>query len=87
MKTRLSTLLLSAAMFGLTACSVNDEPVVTPETPENSETTDDPQQPEPDYTSVRCDVPVFVSYNIQSEVRTSLESYLLTSAVLTFPRV
>lgn len=76
MKTRLSTLLLSAAMFGLTACSVNDEPVVTPETPENSETTDDPQQPEPDYASVRCDVPVFVSYNIQSEVRTSLESYL-----------
>lgn len=76
MKTRLSILLLSAAIFGLTACSVNDEPVVIPETPENSETTDNPQQPEPDYASVRCDAPVFVSYNIQSEVRTPLESFL-----------
>lgn len=57
-------------MIGFAACSTDDHPVnknVSPDTP---------SWQEPDYNAVKCDVPVFVSYTIKPEVRTSLESYL-----------
>lgn len=69
MNTRLSILLLSA-LLGLAACSTDDNP------DNNPETTDTSAYSEPDYNAVKCDVPVFVSASIKTEVRTALESYL-----------
>ena len=68
MKTKVSILLL-AAMFGLVACTVNDDPVVVPEGT-------GPYVNEPDYNSVKCDDPVFVSSRLEPEVRTAVEYYL-----------
>ena len=69
MKTKLS-IWLFAAMFGLVACTVNDDPVDVP-SEDNG-----PYVNEPDYNSVKCDDPVFVSYNLEPEVRTAVEYYL-----------
>lgn len=75
MKTKLFILMLVAAVVGLTACSSNDDPVVNP-TPVTPPTPDTPIQPEPDYESVMCNDPMFVSYGIDQVVRTAMESYL-----------
>lgn len=68
MKTKLLSLLL-VTMFGLIACTVDDNPV-GPSEP------DGPSIKELDYSSVKCDAPVFVSYNLVPEVRAAVETYL-----------
>ena len=68
MKTRLSILGLGI-MLGLISCSVDDNPTDGPN--------DDYIYPkEPDYESVKCDVPVFVSEHLAPQVLTAVESYL-----------
>ncbi len=66
----LTASLLLMAVFGLAACSTDDNPVNNVNAPGNT------TWQEPDYDAVKCNVPVFVSYSIKSEVRTALESYL-----------
>ena len=69
MNTKLSTLLLSV-IFGLTACSVDDTSITPSDNP------DDISWEKPDYTSVKCDDPVFISDGIKPEVRSALDTYL-----------
>ena len=72
MNTKLSTLLLSV-IFGLTACSVDDTSITPSDNP------DDISWEKPDYTSVKCDDPVFISDGIKPEVRVHLTPISLTS--------
>lgn len=74
MKTRLSTLLLSI-LFGLTGCIDNDNPVISPEG-EGTDETGFFGQPEPDYSSVAIDAPVFLSSSIKAEVKEGLQIFL-----------
>lgn len=69
MKKRLSTLLISA-FLGLIACSVDDSSVIPSDDPNNN------SWEAPDYASVKCDDPVFISDDIKPEVRNALETYL-----------
>ena len=57
-------------MFGLVACTVDDNSATSTEEP------DRPYVTELDYSSVKCDAPVFVSYNLVPEVRAAVETYL-----------
>ena len=75
MKTKLFTLMLTAAMIGLTACTNNDVPVVDPTPQEPEAPTFNPQK-DFDYKSAECSIPTFVSLGIKPEVRTALESFL-----------
>lgn len=68
MKARFSFWLL-IAMLGLVACTAEDNPTVLPSEP-------DYVTKEPDYESVKCHVPVFLSNNIAKEVRLAVETYL-----------
>lgn len=71
MKIKLPFLLLSV-LVGMTACSDNDNPI-----PEESE--DNPiinTAPEPDYSTVICNAPVFVTGSLKPEVRSALKPFL-----------
>ena len=70
MKTKLS-IWLFAAMFGLAACSQVDNPADN-----GGGVTPPPHNWTPDYASVICTTPVFVSGSINPIVRTPLESFL-----------
>ena len=78
MKTRLSILLLSA-LLGLTACTVDSNPVVNPEDTDGTEVF---AQEEPDYASVAIDAPVFISAGIKAEVREALQAFLTNTTSL-----
>lgn len=79
MKDKLYILLLVlVACLIQTSCSDNDDPAQ----PEKTTTDDIPPQPEPDYSTVKCDDPVFLSSRIQPEVKTSIETFLTNIAPL-----
>lgn len=71
MKTKLFILLLSV-LFGMTACTDKDNPVT-------NELEDKPiinRAPEPDYSEVVCDAPVFVTESLRPEVSAALSTFL-----------
>lgn len=68
-------ILLLAAIFGLTACSVDSNPVVNPEY-EGTDGTEVFGQEEPEYSSVSIDAPVFLSSSIKAEVKEGLQAFL-----------
>lgn len=69
MKTKLFGLLLTAIILGFVGCAVDDNSPVSP-------TESDYPYPVPDYESVKCNLPVFVSDNLVPVVRKAVESYL-----------
>lgn len=62
--------MLTAVLFGLTACSSMDNAVVETNLP------DVPEWDVPDYSSVKCNTPVFLSQSIDPEVRNGVGQYL-----------
>ena len=68
-------ILLLTAIFGLTACSVDSNPVVNPEY-EGTDGTEVFGQEEPEYSSVSIDAPVFLSSSIKAEVKEGLQAFL-----------
>ena len=78
MKTKIFFLVLSV-LLSMTACTLNDNPVLTPEENDESEVV---MQEEPDYSSVVIDAPVFVSTSIKAEVREALQVFLTNATSL-----
>lgn len=81
MKPRLSLLMLALVLCGLSACQDDrdPEPVPTPEMPVLPAV---PDGVEPDYASVKCDTPIFVSDGIRPEVKAGMQQFLTTFTTL-----
>lgn len=75
MKTRLSLLVLTFTLCGLSACHDDKDPVPEP-TPEKVELPEIPAWEEPDYATVKCNTPVYVSDGIRPEVKKGMEQFL-----------
>ena len=80
MKAKHSILLLSGLLC-IAACSDNDNPA-EPVSGESESTPFVHTAPEPDYSSVVCDAPVFVTESLKPEVRSAMSVFLTNMSTL-----